>query len=137
MGRPSRVSPGMLHLITALCSRHPEEAADCPTTSYRGVIMLRTASTAADWPQSPRWFAEYFPRYMAAHSKPGTRWLGSTLPGRSAERHLSALQSCAGARRMQRPAHWCYSPWRGSVILALNVTSLQVSRIRSARYQVT
>lgn len=33
----------------------------------------------------PAWFAAYFPRYMAAHSKPGTRWLhvAGTLCGTS------------------------------------------------------
>ncbi len=65
--------------------------------------MLRTASTAADWPQSPRWFAEYFPRYMAAHSKPGTRWLhvAGTLCGAS-------LVGTAVMRR--RPAYAAAGP---------------------------
>ncbi|HET8659957.1 MAG TPA: DUF962 domain-containing protein [Micromonosporaceae bacterium] len=44
---------------------------------------MSAAPDTDDWPRRPAWFAEYFPRYMAAHTKPGTRWfhVAGTLVG--------------------------------------------------------
>lgn len=63
--------------------------------------MSTTAMQQQQWPRRPKWFAEYLPRYMAAHVRAGTRWLhvAGTLSGVS-------MAGLAVARRRPRYAAW-------------------------------